>query len=139
MAWWLTFHLLGIILWVGGLLAISRMAAYHTVEAPEVQPRFAWVEWRMYWLVTIPGLVITLVTAGGLLATGALPYTALGWFRAKLALVGLLLGLHALLHLKLKALRAHPEGQRKAVFSAVHGTIGLTLIGLLVMAVARPF
>jgi protoporphyrinogen IX oxidase len=139
MAWWLTFHLLGVVLWTGGLLSISRMAAYHTAEAPEVQPRFAWVEWRMYWLVTIPGMVITLVTAMGLLATGPLPYGTLGWFRAKMALVVLLLGLHGLLHTKLKALKDHPAGQKKAVFSAVHGTIGLTLIGLLIMAVVRPF
>jgi len=139
MAWWLTFHLLGIVLWTGGLLAVSRMAAYHTAEAPEVQPRFAWVEWRMYWLVVIPGMVITLVAALGLLATGALPYGTLGWFRLKMALVVLLLGLHGLLHTKLKALAAHPAGQKKAVFSAVHGTIGLTLIGLLVMAVVKPF
>jgi putative membrane protein len=139
MAWWLTFHLLGIVLWAGGLLAISRMAAYHTAEAPEVQPRFAWVEWRMYWLVTVPGMVITLVTALGLLATGPMPYGALGWFRLKMALVVLLLGLHGLLHTKLKALKADPAGQKKAVFSAVHGTIGLTLIGLLVMAVVKPF
>ena len=138
MAWWLTFHLLGIILWVGGLLSISRMAAYHTKEAPEVQPRFAWVEWRMYWLVTVPGLVITLVTAAGLLSTGPLPYTSLGWFHAKMALVGLLLGLNALLHVKLKALTASPATQKKAVFSAVHGTIGLTLIGLLIMTLVRP-
>lgn len=139
MAWWLTFHLLGIVLWTGGLLAISRMAAYHTAEAPEVQPRFAWVEWRMYWLVTVPGMVITLITAAGLLATGPLPYGSLGWFRAKMVLVLLLLVLHALLHTKLKALAAQPAGQKKAVFSAVHGTIGLTLIGLLVMAVVKPF
>jgi len=138
MAWWLTFHLLGVVLWTGGLLSISRMAAYHTVEAPAVQPRFAWVEWRMYWLVTVPGMVITLVTAMGLLATGPLPYGTLGWFRFKMALVVLLLGLHALLHTKLKALRDHPETQKKAVFSAVHGTIGLTLIALLIMAVVRP-
>jgi putative membrane protein len=139
MAWWLTFHLLGVVLWTGGLLSISRMAAYHTAEAPEVQPRFAWVEWRMYWLVAVPGMVITLIAAAGLLATGPLPYMSLGWFHAKMALVVLLLGLHALLHVKLKALRAHPEGQRKAVFSAVHGTIGLTLIGLLIMTLVRPF
>lgn len=139
MAWWLTFHLLGVVLWTGGLLAISRMAAYHTVEAPEVQPRFAWVEWRMYWLVAVPGLVITLITAAGLLSTGPLPYMSLGWFHAKLGLVVLLLVLHAVLHVKLKALKARPEGQRKAVFSAVHGTIGLTLIGLLIMAVVKPF
>jgi putative membrane protein len=139
MAWWLTFHVLGVILWTGGLLAISRMAAYHTVEDATVQPRFAWVEWRMYWLVTVPGTVITLVTAAGLLATSPLAYGGMGWFHGKMALVALLLVLHAVLHLRLKALKLHPETARKAVFSAVHGTIGLTLIGILIMVEVRPF
>jgi putative membrane protein len=139
MAWWRTFHVLGIILWAGGLLAISRMAAYHVAEAAAVQPRFAWVEWRMYWLVAVPGAVITLVTAAGLLATGPLDYGTLGWFHAKMALVGLLAILHAVLHLKLKALRDRPADAKKAVFSAVHGTIGLTLIALLIMVEVRPF
>ena len=139
MAWWRTFHVLGIILWAGGLLAISRMAAYHVAEAASVQPRFAWVEWRMYWLVTVPGAVITLVTAAGLLATGPLDYGTLGWFHAKMALVGLLVILHAVLHVKLKALRDRPGDAKKAVFSAVHGTIGLTIIAVLIMVEVRPF
>jgi putative membrane protein len=139
MAWWRTFHVLGIILWAGGLLAISRMAAYHVKEAAAVQPRFAWVEWRMYWLVTIPGMVITLVTAAGLMAASPLDYAHLGWFHAKMGLVVLLLALHGVLHVKLRALKAHPETARKPVFSAVHGTIGLTLIGILIMVEVRPF
>ncbi|MBI5136003.1 MAG: CopD family protein [Nitrospirae bacterium] len=139
MAWWLTFHLLGMVLWTGGLLTISRMAAYHTAEAPEVQPRLAWVEGRMYWLVAIPGAVITVVTAAGLVASSPADYTDQGWFHGKMVLVGLLIGLNALLHVKLGALKAHPESARKALFSAVHGTIGLTLIGILVMVTVRPF
>ncbi|MDH5528215.1 MAG: CopD family protein [Nitrospirota bacterium] len=138
MAWWLTFHLLGMVLWTGGLLGISRMAAYHVAEAPEIQPRFAWVEGRMYWLVVIPGMVITLITAAGLLSTGVLPYGDLGWFHGKMMLVGLLLILHATLHIKLGQLKTHPERQKKAFFSALHGTIGLTLIGLLIMVMVRP-
>jgi putative membrane protein len=139
MAWWRTFHVLGIILWAGGLLTISRMAAYHVAEAAAVQPRFSWVEWRMYWLVTVPGAVITLVTAAGLLSTGTPNYGTLGWFHVKMALVLLLVILHAVLHVKLKALRDRPGDARKALFSAVHGTIGLTLIGILIMVEVRPF
>jgi len=139
MAWWLTFHLLGIILWAGGLLGISRMAAYHCSEAPEIKPRFAWVEGRMYWLVAIPGAVITLVTAVGILASSPVAYGEQGWFHGKMALVALLIVLNVILHIKLKALRLDPENAKKAVFSAVHGTIGLTIIGLLIMVKVRPF
>ena len=139
MAWWLTFHLLGMILWTGGLLTISRMAAYHVAEQADVQPRFAWVEWRMYWLVTVPGAVIVGITALGLMGTGLMPYETMGWFKGKMLLVALLAGLHAILHVKLKALKEQPEIAKKAVFSAVHGTIGLTIIGILIMVQVQPF
>jgi len=139
MAWWLTFHLLGMVLWAGGLLTLSRMAAYHVPEDPLVQPRFAWVEGRMYWLVTVPGAVITLVTAAGLLNGSPAAYSEMGWFYGKMMLVALLIALHLILHVKLKALKMSPETTKKAIFSAVHGTIGLTLIGILIMVKVRPF
>ncbi len=139
MAWFLTFHLLGMVLWAGGLLTVSRMAAYHTAEAAEVQPRLAWMEGRLYWLVTIPGAVISVIAAIGLLATSPVNYGEQGWFHGKMMLVALLIALHTLLHIKLKALKLHPENAKKAVFSAVHGTIGLTLIGILIMAKVQPF
>ncbi|MFQ5507859.1 MAG: CopD family protein [Leptospirillia bacterium] len=139
MAWWLTFHLLGVILWSGGLLAISRMAAYHVVEEAAVQPRFAWVEGRMHWLVAVPGMVITLITAGGLLANGPVPYGGMGWFHGKMVLIAVLVVLHIVLYIKLNALKAHPEQAKKALFSAVHGTIGLIVIGILIMVKVRPF
>ncbi len=139
MAWWLTFHLLGMVLWSGGLLTVSRMAAYHTAETPEVQPRLAWVEGRLYWLVTVPGAIITLITAAGLVANSPVTYAGQGWFHGKMMLVALLIVLHTVMHIKLKDLKMHPENAKKAVFSAVHGTIGLTLIGLLIMVKVRPF
>jgi len=139
MTWWLTFHMLGIILWSGGLLGISRMAAYHVAEEAAVQPRFAWVEGRMYWLVAVPGAIIATLTAFGLLMTSGIAYGGQGWFHGKMMLVGLLIVLHLVLHVKLKALKEAPETARKAVFSAVHGTIGLTIIGILIMVRVRPF
>ena len=139
MAWWLTFHLLGMVLWAGGLLTISRMAAYHTAEEAPVQPRLAWVEGRMYWLVAVPGAVISVITAIGMLATSPVDYAGQGWFHGKMALVGLLIVLHALLHVKLRGLKADPANAKKALFSAIHGTIGLTLIGILIMVKVRPF
>ncbi len=139
MVWWLTFHLLGMVLWAGGLLTVSRMAAYHTSEAPEVQPRLAWMEGRLYWLVTVPGAVISIITAVGLLANSTVHYGEMSWFHGKMMLVALLIALHTIMHVKLKALKLHPENAKKALFSAVHGTIGLTLIGILIMVKVRPF
>ena len=138
MNWWLTFHLLGMILWTGGLLTVSRMAAYHTAEASVVKPRLAWVEGRLYWLVTVPGMIITLITAMGILSASPLPYGDFGWFHTKMGLVALLLILHGVMHVKLKGLKADPARAKKAVFSAVHGTIGLTIIGILIMVKVQP-
>ncbi len=138
MNWWLTFHLLGVILWTGGLLMVSRMAAYHTAEPLEVQPRLAWIEGRLYWLVTVPGMVITVLTAIGVIATSPVAYGAEGWFHKKMALVLFLAFLHMVMHKKLKVLKADPADVSKTVFSAVHGTIGLTIIAILIMVKVQP-
>jgi hypothetical protein len=35
MQYWLFFHILGVILWAGGALNVSRMLGFHVQEAPE--------------------------------------------------------------------------------------------------------
>ncbi len=54
----LALHLVGVVLWMGGLLTFSRVLGYHAREAPSVRPRYTWLEGRLNYLVTIPGMVI---------------------------------------------------------------------------------
>lgn len=138
-AWWLVFHLLGIILWIGGILNLSRMLGYHTKEAIEVQERLSWMEFRMYHFVSLPGLAITVITGIGMLAVEPMLLQGQGWLHAKLAVVVGLIVIDQLLRTKLMALRAQPALISPKPFKILHGLMGLALIAILILAIVRPF
>jgi putative membrane protein len=134
-------HLLGVVLWMGGLLNLSRILGYHAVEHPSVRPRYSWLEGRLNYLVTIPGALLTVGTgAAQAILDGAAYFSAARWLHWKLLLVAAILGIHVVLTRKHRALRRGPADApiKKALFAALHGTLGLLLIGVLALAVLKP-
>ena len=59
--WLVGFHLIGVVLWMGGLMTFSRILGYHSKELPSARPRFTFIEGRLNWLVSVPGAVLTIV------------------------------------------------------------------------------
>src|SRR5262249_26944314 len=117
----LAFHLLGAVLWMGGLLSFSRILGYHAREAPSVRPRYTWLEGRMNWLVTVPGAVIT--TGCGLWLIqiyGAQWFAVARWMHWKLVLVAVVVVIHAFLTWKQRRVaRQRPdEPVPRALFAA---------------------
>jgi putative membrane protein len=138
----LALHLLGVVLWMGGLLTFSRILGYHTRESPSVRPRYTWLEGRLNYLVTVPGAVLTLIFGLWLTAN----YGGLDWLRVtlwmqwKLALVAVILVIHGVLTLKHRRIQRSPPDapMKRAVFAALHGTLGLLLIAILFLAAHKP-
>jgi uncharacterized membrane protein len=135
------FHLLGVVLWMGGLLTFSRVMGYHARESPTVRPRYVWLEGRLNYLVTIPGFVITLGCGLGLMRIyGMQWFHKAVWMHWKLALVGMV----AILHIGLTAqqrrvARRPPDApMKRALYAAIHGTIGLLLMAILLLAAHQP-
>lgn len=137
-AWWLVFHVVGIVLWLGGLLFLSRMLGIHATEARDVQVRLSWMEFRLYHFVTLPGLVITLITGLGMLALEPMLLQGQSWLHAKLTVVAALIGVDQILRVKLLALRAQPALTSPKPFKILHGLIGLALIASVILAIVRP-
>jgi protoporphyrinogen IX oxidase len=135
-----SFHLVGVVLWMGGLLNLSRILGYHAREHPSVRPRYAWLEGRLNYLVTIPGAVLTLGTGvAQAILLGAGDFRAARWLHYKLALVATITILHVVITVKqrrIAAAAADAPINRKA-FAALHGTLGLLLIGVILLAVTK--
>jgi putative membrane protein len=137
----LAFHLVGVVLWMGGLLTFSRILGYHAREAPSVRPRYTWLEGRLNGLVALPGAVITIGFGIWLLDVYGLAWLRVArWMHYKLALVGVVVVLHLLLTLKQRVIaRQRPdEPVSRALFAALHGTIGLLLIAIFLLATHQP-
>lgn len=60
--WILTFHLLGLFLWLGQLLVMTRLLGFHVQQPPELQQRLSPLMKRMWLAVAAPGALLVLVT-----------------------------------------------------------------------------
>jgi putative membrane protein len=139
--WLIGFHLIGVVLWMGGLLAFSRILGYHSKELPSARPRFTFVEGRLNWLVAIPGAVITIVFGVWIAVEhGMVWFRVASWMHWKLALVTAVAVIHIVLTVKHRQiLRAHPAApMNRALYAALHGTVGLLLIAIVLLATNQP-
>jgi putative membrane protein len=117
------------------------MLGYHAKEDPSVRPRFTYVEGRLNWLVSVPGLVLTVACGLWLMWLWGL-----GWFRVatwmhiKLTLVTCVLVIHGVLTVSHRRIsRQRPdEPLRRGKFAALHGMVGLLLIAIVILACLRP-
>lgn len=133
-------HIVGVVLWMGGLLNLSRILGYHAQEHPSVRPRFSWLERRLDSLVTIPGAVLTVLTGVAQAYLDGLPYfRAAIWLHIKITLVLVILVIHVILTRKHRAIAKAPAETpiQRALFAALHGTLGLLLIGVILLAVLK--
>lgn len=137
----LAFHLVGAVLWIGTLLTIARILVVHAQEPASVRPRFSHLERRLDSYSAVPGALVTLVT--GLVQIGLEPagyFRFALWLHIKLVLVIVMFGVHLVLSLRLRKLTSEPADQPigKGLFAAMHGTLGLLLVGVVVLAELRP-
>lgn len=83
--WLLAFHLISLFIWIGGLLNLSRFLGYHVGESESTQVRLSRIEKRMYFFVTLPGGILSMITGLMLLhgvgsASDASPREFLSWY-----------------------------------------------------------
>ena len=139
--WLIGFHLIGVVLWMGGLMAFSRILGYHSKELPSARPRFTFVEGRLNWLVAVPGAVLTIVFGLWIaIDHGMAWFRVASWMHWKLTLVLGVVVIHAILTVKHHQIRrAHPAApMNRALYAALHGTVGLLLIAIVLLATNQP-
>lgn len=132
-------HILGIILWTGGLMNLTRMIAFHMQEESEVQKRLHYIENRIFKFVTLPGLLVTLAAGLYMLSTNMDYYMKQPWMHAKLLFVGIMLAITAIMQGKLSELATNHEKQPAKTFKMAHGITGLMLMLILFMIYVRPW
>src|SRR5205085_467706 len=133
------FHLIGMVVWMGTLLTLSRLLGFHAREDPTaVQPRFSHFEQRMYRFVATPGLLLAVGTGLYRFVSFVDVYAKQPWMHIKLTLVALVLVLHAILGAQISDLARNPSVRGKGKYMAVHGTIGLCIVFIIILATVQP-
>ncbi len=138
MPWIKAWHVIFMVTWFAGLFYLPRLFVYHatTTDTAGIE-RFRVMEARLFAIMTI-GAVLTAAFGAWLLALNPALLDA-GWLRAKLALVVLLIGYHAWIGRLLREFAAGRNAHSARWYRWFNEVPGLLLIGIVLLAVARPF
>lgn len=122
----LSLHIIGIVMWLGSLLILTRLL---TVCAEgQVSESLGKMSRKLYFGWTLGGLVLTLLTGlYQLIAGGIGYYMKAGWFHGKLTFLIVLLVVTVLLARPVNMVSRGENVHQKNVM-ALHGVTGLCLI-----------
>lgn len=106
-------HIIFIVTWFAGLFYIIRIFIYHSetqeLSSPKkeiLQEQYRLMSWRLWYIITWPSAIITLILASLLLISPlGESYLKMPWMHVKLALVGFLYLYHILSHQIFKQLQ----------------------------------
>lgn len=94
-------HIIFVVSWFAGLFYIVRLFIYHveaqakeTVEKNILTKQFTLMETRLWWIITTPAMILTLVFGTWMLVLNHEYYLSREWMQLKLGFVGLLLIYH---------------------------------------------
>lgn len=136
MHWLKFFHVLAVIMWMAGLLMVSRYSALAVAETVDVQRRAHWMARKLYWGWAVGGMIGSWLFGGTLLAGRMHVLDAALYgpsFHIKLTCVLALTFLTLRLRQRLNVVTADPGTHHSAgKFMAIHGMSGLLLIVILV-------
>lgn len=137
--WLLALHVIAVIAWMAGMLYLPRLFVYHADTKPgsELSETFKVMERRLLRGIINPAMIAAWVLGLTLAAVGN--YWGQGWFDAKL---GLLLGMQLIHAAYARWRRQFAEDRNRhpaRFYRAMNEIPTLLLIGIVILAVVRPF
>ena len=137
MLWIKALHVIFVISWFAGLFYLPRLFVYHAqAEDAASRERFKVMERKLYRGIMTPAMVLTIVF--GVWMWLGYGFTG-NWLRAKLVLVGLLIGYHFWLG-RLAADFARDTNRHSHVFYRWINEIPLALLAaIVILVIVKPF
>ena len=140
MLWLKAFHIVFMVTWFAGLFYLPRLFVYHAMAGDDKagSERFKLMERKLYFGIMTPGAVLT-VLSGAWLWLGYGAGAGSGWLHAKLVLVLVLAAYHVLCGKYLFDFRCDRNRHGHVFYRWLNEVPTVLLIGIVVLAVARPF
>lgn len=134
MAWSLFFHLIGMVMWVGGLMMLTRVMQVFT-QPYDGTAMIVGIARRLWKGFVLTGLVLSLVSGIAQLVLGGGPglYLQQGWFHGKITLVMVLFAVTLLVGFEVGKVR---QGQllTRGKLIALHAATGVVLVGIVFLS-----
>lgn len=134
------FHIIAMVAWFAGLFYLPRLFVYHADTSDTISlERFKTMERRLYYGITWPAALLTLVFGIWLYSFNIHYYSVAGWMHVKLLLVVLLWAYHLSCGHFLRDFRKG-ENIRSAFFFRLFNEVPtLFLTAIVILVVAKPF
>lgn len=126
----LTFHIIGLAMWLPGLMVVTGILRYF-VKCEGAVPKAGRDLSRRYWFaLVLPGFALSVLSGlHQLFATGVGIYMKQGWFHGKLTLIVLLLVVTAGVGMTLRE-ESPPSVKKLTVLHSISGSLLLFIVAL---------
>lgn len=141
--WYKAFHIIGVVVWFAGLFYLVRLFIYHVEANEQSEPartilknQYQIMEKRLYHIITMPGMVVTVAMAIGLLSTEPDVLKA-SWLHAKLLFVALLIVYHFYCGRLMKKLEADECNWTSKQLRALNEAPTIFLVVIVMLAIFK--
>ena len=139
MLWIKAFHIVAVVTWFSGLFYLPRLFVYHAMSDDQIsRDRFEIMERKLFWGITTPSAIVTIILGGWLLISNWSYFMAWWWMHAKLALVALLLVYHGFCWRYMVQFRAQEIRHSHKFFRVFNELPVFILIGVVILIVVKP-
>lgn len=140
MAWIEAFHIIAVITWFAGIFYLPRLFVYHAMSEDQVsKDRFVIMERKLYWGISTPSAIATVILGAWLVGSAPELYLSQGWLHAKLGLVALVIVYHISCWWFLARFREDRNTHSHVFFRYYNEAPVLALIGIVILVVVKPF
>ncbi len=138
--WIKAFHLMAMVTWFAGLFYLPRLFVYHAMSEDGISnERFKTMERKLYRGITTPSMVVTLVFGFWLIGLAPGFYLSQGWMHAKLVLLAILVAYHLYCGHLVRVFRDDANTRSHIFYRWFNEFPVLLLVGIIILAVVRPF
>jgi putative membrane protein len=138
MLWLKAFHVIAVITWFAGLFYLPRLFVYHADTRDSISiERFKIMERRLFAIATI-GAIASVVFGAAMLWAAPI-YLTMGWLRIKLLLVLVLIAYHVSCYRLMRNFAKDSNARSAKWYRAYNEVPSLLLIGIVILAVVKPF
>ena len=139
MLWVKAFHIIAVVCWFSGIFYLPRLFVYHTMAEDQLgKDRFVIMERKLFWGITIPSAIATVLLGLWLLLGNWAYFMAWWWMHVKLALVVLLLIFHCYCWWHMQKLRDGTNLHSHVFFRVFNELPVFLLFAIVLLIVLKP-
>lgn len=134
------FHLIAVVCWFAALFYLPRLFVYHAMSEDQIsRERFKIMERKLYRGIMTPSAIVTVILGFWMLHLNQAYYATVWWIKLKLVLVLLLVCYHAACGYLVRQFAEDNNTRSHRFFRVFNELPVLLLVGIILLAVLKPF